>query len=53
MDYSYQGCHPPSQLAAMVAHTNIAYDTQQWYVDNGANAHIKNKLENLSFKQPF
>lgn len=53
MDYSYQGRHPPSQLAAMVAHTNIAYDDQQWYVDSGANAHITNELENLSFKQPF
>ena len=37
----------------MVAHTNIAYDDQQWYADSGANAHITNDLENLNFKQPF
>ena len=44
--------HPP-QLATMVAHTNVAYDDQQWYANSGANAHITNDLENLSFKQPF
>ena len=44
MGCSYQGRHPPSQLAVMVAHTNIAYDNQQWYVDSGANAYIYNFL---------
>ena len=44
MDCSYQGRHPPSQLAVMVTHTNIAYDNQQWYVDSGANAYIYNFL---------
>jgi hypothetical protein len=28
MDYSYQGRHPPSQLAAMVAHTNSQFEEE-------------------------
>jgi len=52
MDYSYQGRHPPPQLAAMVAQSNAVYD-DQWYADSGANVHITNELENLSIKQPF
>lgn len=28
MDYSYQGRHPPTQLATMVAHTNTAFEDQ-------------------------
>jgi hypothetical protein len=52
MDYSYQGCHPPPQLAAMVAQSNDVYD-DQCYADSGANVHITNELENLSIKQPF
>ena len=53
MDYSYQGRHPPTQLAAMVAHTNAAFEDQKWFVDSGANAHITNELENLTIQQPF
>lgn len=53
MDYSYQGRHPPTQLAAMVAHTNAAFEDQKWFVDNGANDHITNELENSKIKQPF
>ncbi|KAF5447742.1 hypothetical protein F2P56_033269 [Juglans regia] len=53
MDYSYQGRHPPSQLAAMVAHTNQTLEEQPWYADSGANAHITNDLENLTIQQPF
>jgi hypothetical protein len=52
MDYFYQGQHPPSQLVAMVAQSNALHD-DQWYADNGANAHITNDLENLSIQQPF
>jgi hypothetical protein len=52
MDYSYQGCHPPPQLAAMVAQTNATLD-DQWYANSGANAHITNELENLSIQQRF
>jgi hypothetical protein len=52
MDYSYQGRHPPPQLAAMVAQANNVYD-DQWYADSGANVHITNELENLSLQQPF
>jgi hypothetical protein len=42
MDYAYQGKHPPTQLAAMAAQTNIELDDQQWFADSGANSHITN-----------
>jgi hypothetical protein len=54
MDYSYQGCHPPTQLAAMVAQTDTQLEEQEWLADRGANAHITCNLENLSIQpQPF
>lgn len=53
MDYAFQGRNPPPQLAAMVAHTNAAYEEQNWLADNGANAHFTNELENLQIQQPF
>jgi hypothetical protein len=53
MDYAYQGKNPPAQLAAMVAHTNAAYEEPQWLADSGANAHITSDLENLHIQQPF
>lgn len=53
MDYAFQGRNPPAQLAAMVAHTNAAYEESQWLADSGANAHITNSLENLHIQQPF
>jgi len=49
MNYSYQGRHPPPQLASMTAQTNALYDEEQeWLANSGANAHITNNLENLS-----
>jgi transposase InsO family protein len=53
MDYSYQGRHPPTQLATMVAQRNAAVEDQQWLADSGANTHITNELENLTLQQPF
>ena len=53
MDYAFQGRNPPTQPAAMVAHTNSAYEEQQWLADSGANAHITNQLDNLQIQQPF
>jgi hypothetical protein len=53
MDYSYQGRHPPPQLAAMVAHTNSSLENQQWLADSGANAHITGDINNLQDQQPF
>jgi len=29
MDFAYQGCHPPSQLATMAAATHSATETEQ------------------------
>jgi hypothetical protein len=42
MDYAFQGCNPPTQLAAMTAQSNSTYEKQNWLVDSGANAHITN-----------
>jgi hypothetical protein len=53
MDYSFQGCHPPTHLAAMVAQSNAVGEDQQWIADSGANTHITNELENLTLQQPF
>lgn len=52
MDYSYQGRHPPPQLAAMVAQTNTVLE-DSWFADSGANAHITNDLATLEIQQPF
>jgi len=52
MDHAYQGRHPPSQLAAMIAQ-NTNFDDSEWFADSGANAHITNDLETLSIQQPF
>ena len=54
MNYSYQGRHPPPQLVAMAAQSNALYDDEQeWLADSGENAHITNKLENITIQQPF
>lgn len=52
-DFSYQGRHPPSQLAAMVADRNAQYDNQVWFADSAANAHITSNVENFSNQQPY
>ncbi|KAJ0038478.1 hypothetical protein Pint_24053 [Pistacia integerrima] len=52
MDFTYQGRHPPAQLAAMAAHTHVTQeDEQPWYLDSGANNHITSELENLTLQQ--
>jgi hypothetical protein len=53
MDYSFQGRHPPTHLAAMVAQNNAVVEDQQWVADSGANTHITNELDNLTLQQPF
>jgi hypothetical protein len=40
-------------LEVIVAHTNFAYEEQQWLANSGANAHITNQLDNLQIQQPF
>ncbi|KAJ0098197.1 hypothetical protein Patl1_28420 [Pistacia atlantica] len=52
MDFNYQGRHPPTQLAAMAAHTHTIQEPKQpWYLDRGANNHITSELENLILNQ--
>ncbi|RVW61832.1 Retrovirus-related Pol polyprotein from transposon RE2 [Vitis vinifera] len=50
---SYIGRHPPTQLAAMVAHSNAEQEEETWFVDNGANQHITANLEHLTLQQPY
>ncbi|KAJ0113613.1 hypothetical protein Patl1_02776 [Pistacia atlantica] len=52
MDFSYQGRHPPAQLAAMAAHTHVQQeDAPSWFLDSGANSHVTSALENLTIQQ--
>ncbi|RVW41864.1 Retrovirus-related Pol polyprotein from transposon RE1 [Vitis vinifera] len=52
-DYAYQGHHPPTQLAAMVAHSNVEQEEETWFADSGANQHITANLEHLTLQQPY
>ena len=52
MNFSYQGRHPPAQLAAMAARSHANVD-QTWYVDSGANNHITSDLSNLEVSEPY
>ena len=52
MDYSFQGRHPPSQLAAMAASFHQKNESQ-WYADSGATNHITNDLANLSLQSGY
>lgn len=54
MNYSYQGRHPPSQLAAMAAIMNpTQLEELPWFADSGANNHVISDLENLTLQEPF
>jgi hypothetical protein len=54
MNYSFQGCHPPTELAAMVAEASATYLSQnQWYADSGANVHVTSDIANLASSQPY
>lgn len=53
MNYSFQGRHPPAQLAALVASQNSTHhvvfpSSSTWLTDFGCNAHITTDLNNLS-----
>jgi len=53
MDFAYQGRHPPTQLAAMVAQLNEGFETQDWLADSRANSHITADSSNIDNPQPF
>ena len=54
MNYAFQGRHPPTELAAMVAEANTTYLNQhQWYADSGANIHVTSNATNLAISQPY
>jgi hypothetical protein len=49
MNYSFQGCRPPTDLAAMVVEANTTYLNQhQWYANSGANIHVTSDIANLA-----
>lgn len=50
---TYQGRHPPPQLAAMVAQVNAEFETQDWLPNSGANTHITAEASNITNPQPF
>ncbi|XP_073008501.1 uncharacterized protein [Typha latifolia] len=50
---SYQGRHPPQQLAAMVARSNVLYDDATLFVESGANQHIPPGITNLTNSEPY
>lgn len=52
MDYSYQGCQPPPQLAAMAASIDSP-SHQNWHADTGATNHRTNDLTNLSIHSNY
>jgi hypothetical protein len=54
MNYSFQGRHPPTDLAAMVAEANTTYLNQhQWYADSGANIYVTSDIANLATSHPY
>jgi hypothetical protein len=53
MDFSFQGRHPPSELAAMVSTANMVHEDGEWLADSAANNHITADLENLTLQQPY
>ena len=53
MNYSFQGRHPPIDLAAIVAEAITTYLNQyQWYADSGANLHVTLDIANLATSHP-
>jgi hypothetical protein len=53
MDCAFQGRHPSSELATMVAHLNEEFGAQKWLADSGVNAHIAANAANIHETQPF
>lgn len=52
MNLSYQGRHPPSQLAALTAIATAYHQVKKpWFLDNGANNYVTIDLGNLSLWQ--
>ena len=51
MNYNYQGCHPPAQLAAMVATQNyniVSNSNTQWLADSNCNSYVTFDLSLLA-----
>lgn len=48
MDFSFQGKHAPSKLAAMVANSAQVHGANGWLTDIGCLDHVTPNLANLS-----
>ncbi|TYK01753.1 putative mitochondrial protein [Cucumis melo var. makuwa] len=58
MNFSYQGCHPPSQLATMVVnsmHSQASGENTNnvWFSDSGCNVHMTYELTNLNLSNNY
>ena len=54
MDYTYQGKHPPTKLAAMATASNVYLTQDQpWLADSAATDHVTSSLSHLSFPKPY
>ena len=51
MDFSFQGRHAPSKLAAMVANSSQIHGANGWLTDTGCFDHVTPNLANLSLQQ--
>jgi hypothetical protein len=53
MDFSFQGRHPPNELAAMVSQSTALHEEDEWLADSGVNNHLTADLNNLLLQQPY
>lgn len=58
MNFSYQGRHPPSQLAAMAVNSMNTQSSAKnsngfWLSDSGCNIHMTNSLANLNLSNNY
>ena len=51
MDFSFQGKHAPSKLAAMLANSSQVHMVNGWLTDTGCSDHVTPNLANLSLQQ--
>ena len=51
MDFTYQGSHPPTKLASMVANAAQVQASNAWLTDTGCSDHVTPNLSQLSLMQ--
>ena len=53
MDFSHQGRHPPTKLAAMATGSQYTQSNDSWVSDTGTTDHLTANIGNLSMQQPY